>query len=94
MTAVLCKYFAQPDLTCLRHGGDVVAGAAHLCEDFVQPLQGAVQVDFYPARSRGHVLSVVFCPPTLHKGHPAANIQSRSQSDQLTNLIVHIFVSS
>ena len=72
----------------------MVAGTAHLCEDLVQPLQGTVKVDLNPARSRGHVLSVVFCPPTLHKGHPAANIQSRSQSDQLTNLIVHIFVNS
>ena len=58
MAAVLCKYFVQPDLTCLGHGGDVVAGAAHLCEDFVQPLQGTVQVDLNPARSRGHVLKI------------------------------------
>ena len=56
----------------LRHGGDVVAGAAHLREDFVQPLQGAVQVDLYPAGSGGHVLSVVFSSPALHKGHPAS----------------------
>jgi len=47
----------------------VVAGTAHLCEDLVQPLQGAVEVDLYPAGSRGHVLSVVLGPPALHEGH-------------------------
>ena len=36
----------------------MVAGAAHLCEDFVQPLQGAVQVDLNPAGSGGHVLEI------------------------------------
>ena len=40
----------------LRDGGDVVAGAPHLGQHLVQPLQGAVQVDLYPARGRGHVL--------------------------------------
>ena len=49
----------------------MVAGAAHLCEDFVQPLEGAVQVDLNPAGGGGHVLSVVLRAPTLHKGHPS-----------------------
>ena len=53
----------------LRHGGDVVAGAAHLGEDLVKPLEGTVQVNLNPAWSGGHVLSVVLRPPTLHKGH-------------------------
>ena len=34
----------------------MVAGAPHLGQHLVQPLQGAVQVDLYPARGRGHVL--------------------------------------
>ena len=34
----------------------MVAGAAHLGEHLVQPLQGPVQVDLDPARSRSHVL--------------------------------------
>ena len=34
----------------------MVAGAAHLGEYLVQPLQGPVQVDLDPARSRSHVL--------------------------------------
>ena len=68
----------------------MVAGAAHLCEDFVQPLQGAVQVDLNPARSRGHVLSVVFRTPTLHKGHPGGRyVQSvcPSKSHNLPTLL-------
>ena len=74
----------------------MVAGAAHLCEDFVQPLQGAVQVDFYPARSRGHVLSVVFRAPALHEGHPGGKyLQSDCQSkinDCLT--LLYTFLSA
>ena len=70
MAAVLCKYFVPPDLTCLGHGGDVVAGAAHLGEHLVQPLEGAVQVDLDPAGGGSHILPVIFCAPTLDKGHP------------------------
>ena len=40
----------------LGHRGDVVAWTPHLCEHFVQPLQGAVQVHLYPAGGGGHVL--------------------------------------
>ena len=34
----------------------MVSRAAHLSENFIQPLQGAVQVHFYPTRGGGHVL--------------------------------------
>ena len=74
----------------------MVAGAAHLCEDFVQPLQGTVQVDLNPARSRGHVLSVVFRAPALHKGHPGGKyFQSgcQSKSNDLPTLL-YTFLSA
>ncbi len=45
----------------LRDGADVVAGTAHLRKDLVQPLEGAVQVDLYPARGRCHVLPETQC---------------------------------
>ena len=48
----------------------MVAGAAHLGEDLVKPLEGAVQVYLNPAGSGGDVLSVILRPPPLHKGHP------------------------
>ena len=51
----------------LRHGGDVVAGAAHLGEDLVKPLEGAVQVDLNPAGGGGDVLPVVLRSPALHE---------------------------
>jgi len=50
--------------------GDDVLGAAHLGEHLVQPLEGSVQVDLDPARGRSHILSVILCPPPLHKTHP------------------------
>ena len=48
----------------------MVAGAAHLGEHLVQPLEGAVQVDLNPAGGGGDVLPVVLRPPALHEGHP------------------------
>ena len=50
--------------------GDDVLGAAHLGEHLVQPLEGPVQMHLNPAGSRSHVLAVIFCAPTLDKGHP------------------------
>ena len=54
--------------------GDDVLGAAHLGEHLVQPLEGSVQVDLDPARGRSHILSVILCPPPLHKTHPKENL--------------------
>merc|ERR1719507_42320 len=34
------------------------------------PLEGSVQVDLDPAGGRSHILSVIFCTPTLHEAHP------------------------
>jgi hypothetical protein len=42
---------------------------AHLREDFIQPLQRAVEVHFDPAGGRRDVLPVVFCAPALHEAH-------------------------
>lgn len=42
---------------------------AHLREDFVQPLQGPVQMYLDPTGGAGHILTVVFCTPTLNKAH-------------------------
>lgn len=41
----------------LRHTGTVDAGRAHLCEDLVQPLQRAIEVQLYPAGGAGHCLT-------------------------------------
>ena len=48
----------------------MVCGGAHLGEDVVEPLEGAVQVDLDPARRRRHVLPVVVRAPPLHERHP------------------------
>lgn len=42
---------------------------AHLREDLVQPLQGAVEVYLDPTRSRCHILTVVFRTPALNERH-------------------------
>lgn len=47
----------------------MVAGATHLGQDLVQPLERPVKMDLNPAGGRGHVLSVVLRPPALHKRH-------------------------
>lgn len=41
----------------LGHTGAVDAGRAHLCENLVQPLQRAVEMQFYPAGGAGHCLA-------------------------------------
>lgn len=41
----------------LRHTGAVDAGRTHLCEDLVQPLQRAIEVQLYPAGGAGHRLT-------------------------------------
>ena len=43
----------------LGHGGDVVARAAHLRENLVQPLQRPVQVNLDPARGARNVLQAM-----------------------------------
>ena len=48
-------------------------GRAHLGEHLVQPLQGAVQVDLYPAGGAGDVLPVVLCTPALEP-HGGENV--------------------
>ena len=40
---------------------------AHLGENLIQPLQGAVQVDLNPAGGAGHVLTVVLGTPALKR---------------------------
>ena len=54
-------------LSSLGDGGDVVAGAAHLGQHLVQPLEGAVQVDLNPAGGGGDVLPVVPRAPALYE---------------------------
>ena len=59
----------------------------HLCEDLVQPLQWPVQVNFDPARRRGHHLPTILHPPPLHEAdsygaHP-------SQLEHLLKTLVH-----
>lgn len=41
----------------LRDAGAADAWGPHLCEHFVEPLQGAVQVQLDPAGGAGHCLS-------------------------------------
>ncbi len=41
----------------LGHTGAVDAGRAHLCEDLVQPLQRAIEMQLYPAGGAGHRLT-------------------------------------
>lgn len=41
----------------LRYTGTVDAGRAHLCEDLVQPLQRAIEMQLYPAGGAGHSLT-------------------------------------
>lgn len=53
----------------LGHTGAVDAGRAHLGENLVQPLQRAIEMQFYPAGGAGHCLTSVLCSPTLDKTH-------------------------
>lgn len=59
----------------------------HLREDLIQPLQRPVQMNFDPARCRGHHLPTIFHPPSLHEAdsygaHP-------SQLEHLLETLVH-----
>ena len=47
----------------------MVAGASHLGEYFIQPLEGAVKVNLYPTRCGGDVLAMVLRTPTFDEGH-------------------------
>ena len=62
----------------------MVGGRAHLCEDVVEPLEGAPEVDFDPARGRGHVLTVVLSAPALHERHPEMSEPSLNQFTEAT----------
>ena len=59
-----------PGGASLGDAGAADARGAHLCEDLVQPLQRAVEVQLNPAGSAGHRLPPVFCSPTLDEAHP------------------------
>lgn len=39
----------------------------HLGQNFIQPLQRTVQVDLYPARCRGDILTMVFGTPSFNE---------------------------
>lgn len=52
----LCSLHRLPGGVSLGDTGAADAGGAHLCQDFVQPLQGAVEVQLDPAGSAGHSL--------------------------------------
>lgn len=43
---------------------------SHLSQNFVQPLQRAIQMNLYPAGGASHILAVVLGPPALDKAHP------------------------
>lgn len=53
----------------LGHTGAGAAGGAHLREDFVKPLQRAIEVDLNPAGRGGDSLPPVLRAPPLHKAH-------------------------
>lgn len=53
----------------LRDAGAADAWGPHLCEHFVEPLQGAVQVQLDPAGGAGHCLSPVLSSPAFDKAH-------------------------
>ena len=48
----------------------MIVRAPHLGEHLVQPLEGAMQVHFDPARGGGDVLPVILGSPAFHKAHP------------------------
>jgi len=43
---------------------------AHLSENFVQPLQRAVEMELDPTRGAGDVLAMVLGAPPLDEAHP------------------------
>ena len=48
----------------LRDRANSIVWRAHLGDNFIQPLEGAVQVNFDPTGSGRHILAVVFSAPT------------------------------
>jgi len=48
----------------------MIARTSHLCEHLIQPLQRPMKVNLNPARGGCDILSVILCPPPLHKAHP------------------------
>lgn len=53
-----------------RNGWDGIMRRSHLSQNFVQPLQRAIQMNLYPAGGASHILAVVLGPPALDKAHP------------------------
>ncbi len=43
---------------------------AHLCENFIQPLQWSMKMNFYPARRTCNILTVIFGTPPFDERHP------------------------
>ena len=55
--------------TVLRDGSRPIFGGPHLGQDPVEPLEGAVEVDFDPAGGRGDVLPMIISAPPFDEGH-------------------------
>lgn len=49
----------------LRHRWNRIMRWTHLGKNFIQPLEGAMQMDLNPAGGASNILAVVFCSPTL-----------------------------
>lgn len=62
-------------------------GGGHLREHSIQPLQGTMEMDLYPAWCAGDVLSMVLRPPALHKAH--SNGAHLGQSVNSLETLVH-----
>lgn len=56
-------------LSHLGHTGAACRRRTHLSENLVQPLQGTIQMQLYPARSACDSLSPVLGPPAFDKAH-------------------------
>lgn len=52
-------------MSALGNRGDGIQRRTHLCEYFIQPLKGAMKMNFYPARGARDVLSVILSSPAL-----------------------------
>lgn len=59
---------------------------AHLSQDFIQPLEGAVQVYLNPAGGAGNILAMVFCSPALDEAH-AYGTHFRQLVDRLEAMV-------
>lgn len=64
------KRLQKKNVVVSGHGGYGVVWWPHLRQHLVQPLQGSVEMDLNPARSRGDVLPMVLGPPALHERGP------------------------